>query len=142
MTINSLATLVSSVGSLRPSLSIASLCRYRFFDGDPLDLMVGLSGLLLGMALGIKQDRPWWSYAPLIAFAVSFWPYARPILALLEGRYVHLAAGEVIFSFLLFPAANLAFVVLFYVARQKKQKQRSSGCLSVQSRPQCGLHFS
>ncbi len=68
-----------------------------------------------------KQDKPrfWWSYAPLIAFAINLWPHAPFILAVLEGKYVRFYAGSIVFSLLLFAADNLAFVVLFFVARQK-----------------------
>ncbi len=65
-------------------------------------------------------DRPWWSYAPLIAFAVNvLWPNAGYILAVLGNEYDRLKPGSLISFFLLFAAANWAFVGLFFVARRK-----------------------
>ncbi len=77
------------------------------------------------MVLGSKQERPrlfWWSYAPLIAFAVNvLWPNVGYILAVLGNEYDRFKdkEGSLILVFLLFAAANWAFIGLFFVAERK-----------------------
>ncbi len=69
-----------------------------------------------------RQDRPrsWWSYAPLIAFAVNvLWPNALFVLAVLGNKYARFESGSLIFGFVSFATANWAFVRLFFVARRK-----------------------
>jgi hypothetical protein len=63
------------------------------------------------------RDHPGWSYAPLIAFAVSFWPFVFFIFDGLSRNFFDF------FGFFVFLSApNAAFAGLFFVTRWKLTK--------------------
>jgi len=67
-----------------------------------------------------RAGHPGWSYAPLIAFAVSSWPFVFIIVGTLLDRK-SLSRNDFYF-FLLLAAANSAFVGLLFVTRWKITK--------------------